>query len=644
MLAVAGFGLAQDEVDLDDFSSMSLEDLLNVEVTVASKSEETIADAPSSVTVFTRQEILNMGITSLEELLNYTPGFFSQRQISYGSSWTVQARGKDEGGYLSKEVLVLKDGLRLNDYFTGGSSFVNRTTTLDDVKQIEIIRGPGSALYGSNAFLGVINIVTNDKVNYGSVKFGRYDSRDASVNFHKDFNDWAISGFARTYSDNGEEYFITQDFFGRMGETADPADALDASVKVSWKSLTLRLGYTERDQHDFQSGIAIGGENISQNEQEQTRIGFNWKPDLGEKFSLELSAGHVTADMTVLWHWPEILGPDQALDFGLFVDQFNSNFNADFSYQFYPKNTISFGASYERRGIDDNAIIGRANSQITFFRGDAGVTENETQTVYAVYVQDQHKFSKWLKLVVGVRHDDYNDFGGTTNPRGGLIFTAGESGNKFKILYGQAFRAASNSERFQRNTLAAFGVPDLTPEEVKTLEGVWVGSWKAIQVTATYFINEITNVITTIPLADTATQTIYINQGTDDTEGLELELRASLGPKLLLRAAYTDQTKTSDQWSPDKYGSAILNLHHNWLNINLNGTYHNTIPELTNQGTVILLNLAARFEIREKFNIQLGIQNLTDEIYESPDAPFTDTGIRVPNRPLSYSAGFSVTF
>ena len=150
----------QKKVDrnIEELMKMDLEELLNVKISVASKFNEEQVLSPSNVTVFTKKEIERMGLRSLDELINFVPGFQSQKQVSYGNSSTIQVRGKPENGYLSKDVLVLKDGVRLNDYLTGGSSFITRSINIQNLEKIEIIRGPGSALYGSNAFLGVINL------------------------------------------------------------------------------------------------------------------------------------------------------------------------------------------------------------------------------------------------------------------------------------------------------------------------------------------------------------------------------------------------------------------------------------------------------------------------------------------------------
>ena len=632
--------MAQD-ADVD-FSEMSLEDLLNVEVTVASKSEETVADAPSSVTVYTRQEIKNMGITTLEELLNYIPGFQSQRQITFGQSYTIQVRGKPGNGFLSKETLVMKDGQRLNDPYSGGSGSINRLTTLDDIKQVEVIRGPGSALYGSNAFLGVINLVTLDNKNEGSVRATSLEGRDVSANFSKAEGDWALTGYVRGFEDEGQEYDIERDFFGRSGTTRDPRKGLDASAKIQYKDFRLTAGYMERDLPNHMGGIAVGGENINSNLEEQSRINLSYKKDITEKFSLSVMLGHLNGSDFLLWHWPNLFGPDVALDFGAYWKTKNENLNVDMSYKLSDMHNFSFGASYEERGVTDNATIARVNNSITLLRGAAGITSNVSRDVVAAYFQDQMRFGENLRLTLGVRYDDYSDFGDTINPRGALVYNTPFKG-KFKVLYGQAFRAPTNSELFTINSLAAWGNPDLKPEEVKTYELVYNQSFTKINFTMTYFNNKFTDNIITAPNPSAPPDIIFINGSDTESTGYELEFTASPVNGWVLRGTYTLSDNT-DEWSPDKYGSLVSNLNKGSWNWNVHGTYHGEVDKVPDQSGYLIWNTSIRYEIFENADIQISAMNGSDKSTLSPDAPFTDSGLSVERRGRVYTFGMNFGF
>lgn len=147
----------ENEVDL---FSLNLDDLAKIKI--ASKRAETLYSSPSSVPVISRTQIENMGITNLQTLLNFVQGFQSTRDIEQGTANRISVRGRSTA--LSESVRIQIDGKKLNDLYTGGISILNRMLDLGFVKQIEIIGGPGSALYGSNAFLGVINIITQTQL------------------------------------------------------------------------------------------------------------------------------------------------------------------------------------------------------------------------------------------------------------------------------------------------------------------------------------------------------------------------------------------------------------------------------------------------------------------------------------------------
>ena len=143
---------------------------LSVPITVASRSEEELGKAPSMVTVFTRSEIQAMGVRTLEELLNYVPGYQVFSEIENGLQGFISARHSRSA--LSNTVLVLLDGVRLNNSHTGEATLLTRLISMDQVRQVEIIRGPGSALYGANAFLGVVNIVSEKELSEANIGIG----------------------------------------------------------------------------------------------------------------------------------------------------------------------------------------------------------------------------------------------------------------------------------------------------------------------------------------------------------------------------------------------------------------------------------------------------------------------------------------
>ncbi|MBU4328708.1 MAG: TonB-dependent receptor plug domain-containing protein, partial [Proteobacteria bacterium] len=155
----ASITLADTTEDVQDNPfAMSLEQLMQVEITGATRTEKSLKNVPAAVTVFTREEISRLGMDYLHELLNLVPGYQSQRHSDMSTGSNYSSRGRRQGAN-SREVLLLLDGRPMNDPRTGGP-ISGKRVPLGKIDRVEIIRGPGSAIYGSNAFTGVINIIT----------------------------------------------------------------------------------------------------------------------------------------------------------------------------------------------------------------------------------------------------------------------------------------------------------------------------------------------------------------------------------------------------------------------------------------------------------------------------------------------------
>src|SRR5688572_21098563 len=145
--------LAQDDVD---YFSLSAEQLFSATVVSATKTEETWRTTPAAVYVLTSEDLMRSGATSIPEALRMVPGVQVARTNTAG--WAISVRGFN--GALSNKLLVLIDGREVYDPLFSGVYWDIQDTVLEDVERIEVIRGPGGTLWGSNAVNGVINVIT----------------------------------------------------------------------------------------------------------------------------------------------------------------------------------------------------------------------------------------------------------------------------------------------------------------------------------------------------------------------------------------------------------------------------------------------------------------------------------------------------
>ena len=140
---------------LAELKRMSVDELLNVEITSVSRREEGLRDAAAAIAVVTRETIRRSGVTSMPEALRMVPGIHVGEQTS---TWAVSARGFSS--VTSEKLLVLSDTRSIYTPLFSGVKWDVQDYLLEDVERVEVIRGPGAALWGSNAVNGVINITT----------------------------------------------------------------------------------------------------------------------------------------------------------------------------------------------------------------------------------------------------------------------------------------------------------------------------------------------------------------------------------------------------------------------------------------------------------------------------------------------------
>ena len=269
--------------------NFSLEDLLNLEVTSVSKKKEKILNAPAAVFVISSEDIRRSGVTSIPDALRMVPGVQVAKVDS--SKWAISARGFN--GRFANKLLVLMDGRSLYTPFYSGVFWDVQDTMLEDIDRIEIIRGPGAALWGANAVNGVINIITkNAKDTRGGLitagagtyergfvgaraggaidentayrVYAKYFNRDNGVNAggHNMEDDWnSIRGGFRIdrNGDEGNSVTLQGDIYnGDAGQTititelSPPfAETLDEDVDVSGGNILCRWTKRLPDDAEF---------------------------------------------------------------------------------------------------------------------------------------------------------------------------------------------------------------------------------------------------------------------------------------------------------------------------------------------------------------------------------------------------------
>jgi len=556
MLFTQGNSFAQDEkTGLEDMFAIFTEEQI---VVSALKRPRTVSKSPAIMSVITAKQIKQMGFRTLTEVLDTVPGF--DISLSETGEREIAVRGILDTN--SQKVKVLIDGHSINDVWSGGISWNYDDLVVENIKRIEIIRGPGSALYGQNAFLTVINVITKDTDDIDGFQLttsgGAFDTQNYNMLFGKEYGDLAVSGFFDFFDTEGHSEKVEQDvlfpaaFSKSPGRSHNRKEKTDLNLKLSYNNLEISGKYTKKRRKDYIGvGYALGDDSIIRSAYMFTELTYKFA--LGEKLDI---IPRVYYDQ---FNYDPFLEqrPDGFVDrFGrIYPDgiqgqvrhkQRTVGFENQFNYNLFKGNELTFGFQYEWIHQGDIKSSEFTFNPITFaplavpqdFSKDLPFTRKATRQIMAFYLQDEWNITKDVDLTVGVRHDQFPRFGGTTNPRFGLIWRFIEDAH-LKLLFATAFRAPNFQELYLTNNGTRAGDPNLDPEKINTFElGLGYNFTKHIRGNINYFFNRIRD---RIILDTTQTPDKFANSGGARVLGVEAELKADYGNDNYAFANYTFQ-------------------------------------------------------------------------------------------------------
>lgn len=613
----------------DNLFDLSLEDLMQIKIVSSTLTEKNQRTVPSSVTVFTREQINAMGIDYLDELLNFVPGFQAFRQADSGGEYYHSARGI-RSGTSSREVLILIDGNRVNAEFAGGSVHM---IALDNIAKIEIIRGPGSAIYGSNAFLGVINITTVKNKNTLSQTLGSNNRWQTQLFASTKLKEVNLDVFANAYGDRGQAYVLENSSTHNPYEARDPINGYDINLKIGLQKSQLDLTYFNREAEDFYSSEKTAN-NINKNKVTDTSLSFQQAFDWSEA---------VTTDYKLRYHHRE-----SYVRIPLLPPSVEATFE-EASYEFALHNNWVINANRSLQfGLEDRTIDSEKVTLYTAF-GPVLINRDYERDVLGLYVQHQNNLSAKTELTIGARYDKYSQVGSAFNPRLGLIHQVSDV-QTLKLLYGQAFRAPGIGDLTLTSNNSLIGNPDLKPEKIATWELVWMGSWKNNSLTITGFDNKIDDSIVQ-GFGANGTTRMYVNApDSQDSKGVEFEFSSQLNHFWQVRAQYSlfNNLPATAFRQADNIASAIIAYERNQWALNLSANYAGERKmtagtKIVGLDTYWLLNGKLQYALQPSTILYLQIKNLTDENYLTPSQGAILTQ-GIPNRGRELSVGFDWNF
>jgi outer membrane receptor for ferrienterochelin and colicins len=539
ILASAAFAVSQSQVD-QDLMSMNLEDLSRVKVFSASRHFEDARRAPSSVSILTAADIRRNGWRTLGDALNSLRGFYTSYDRLYPY---LGVRGFMRPGDDNSRILLLVNGHRLNenvyDSALIGTAF---SLDLDLIDHIEIVRGPGSSLFGTNAVFGVINVITRSPGTgmalESSADTGSFLSRTGRVTLSAGNGNRSALLSASYLHDPGQSSLFYPQFdspFTNNGYAVDMDGTRLDSIFADLRDGSFQLqGAFSDNVKKFPTGT-FG--TVFNNP-------LDWEQDV---------RGYVDAGL----HKTAWAGTD--IDLRIFYDAYDSNGSGAFNVpwlagtaQAYEKgrgdwagaevnlirefgpHRITMGADYEysMRILQRNAIVGI---------GDISRV-NDTPWVAALYGDAELNFTPSLIVHAGGRYDRYSTSGGTISPRLALIYLPGAR-TAVKYILGSAFRAPSAYEQFYNDPVNILPPPvKLQPERILSNELVLEQNLRPwISVTVDSYFNELHNLIDEVPAGSSGMEW-FVNDGRVHALGLEAEVAGERGSGLGARISYTAST------------------------------------------------------------------------------------------------------
>lgn len=432
------------------------------EVVVTATRSEALTDkiGGSSITVITAEDIEQKKQSTVEEVLKGVPGIDLAGSGGPGTKTSLYIRGAD-----SKNTLIMVDGIMFNDSSDPNRAADLGSLTVDNIERIEIVRGPMSVLYGSNATAGVINIITKKGTGkpsyYGGVEGGSYDTwkifggstgKVKKLAYSVSASRTETKGFSIANDDN--------DLIAHNGNTSEKdgwknttlSNALDLEITPAFTIGTVvrYLDSTvELDDYDYGSGASgdrIGGwptylpepdglkEKKAESEQLLAKISIH-NSFLDDKLTSDISAQTAEHDR----------------------DSFDNDGGADYDYD--GKNTeLNWqGGMYFQDWLNINAGVGYFKERMD---SEAESISNKTAETVSYWIQDQMFLGESLDIVAGVRIDNHDSFGSKTTYRIAPAYRIVDTRTTFKANYGIGFRAPSLYELY-----SSYGNEDLQAEE-----------------------------------------------------------------------------------------------------------------------------------------------------------------------------------
>lgn len=586
-------------------------------VITASKVLELKDRSIATVSLITQEQIRALGAKDLQDVLYTIPGI-TTTQTPWGAK-QITMRGI--GSEFSEKVLILLNGHPLDhDITNGGSTDIYDNIALDNVKRIEIVRGPGSLLYGANAFLGTINIITKNAddqtgtaVTAGGGSFG---TQQYNVYTASKINDLKVTANANVQATDG----ISRNFKNTNVSSSLDSEKYDIDLNLAYQNWNFTGHFANKNTGTFAGFNENLQTNAARNYQDYFFI-LGYKNNLSDKLNIDIKAYHDNFNFDNIIPFAS----DFYLNTGITNTKTGSE--AQLSYQWFDNNQLIVGFKGETQNQFD----------ITHTAGPTPLIQTPVTQPYAIdkdrtlasgFVQDIWDILPNLRFSAGARYDHYSDFGNTFNPRVGFNWEIKE-GYILRYSFGTAFRAPTFGET-NGTYQALLGNTNLRPETISTNEiGLNLNPIKSISTAFTLFESNITNIIHKDNI--NGNSSVFVNGGSALSKGIEVEAKyhylegSYIGFNFTSQKVNDNVTQQMVSGVPNYFGNVMVNHQFSPNYSLLTHVYvkGNQLAAATNPGGNIssyaLLNttLLAKNLVKD-LSLSASVYNWLDKDYQDP--------------------------
>ena len=463
-------------------------------ISLATGARQLIAKAPAVATVITAEEIKEMGAVDLDQALEAVPGLHvSVAPRAYSPIYSIRGIHTEN----NPQVLLLINDIPITNVFVGNRNDVWGGMPVNDIERIEVIRGPGSAVHGADAFAGTINVITKtaDDID-GTEVGGRSGSFSSNEGWVLHGGRWG--GFDAAFSldvlkTDGPDSIIAADaqsaFDTMFATSASLApgpvnlrrDNIDARLDLARGDWRFRAGYQGRHDIGTGAGVAQALDPAGSNDSDRYNADLTYQHQLMVNWDLtaQLSYFNTSAKSDLVLYPPGAFGGafPQGVIGNPYIYERHTRAGVSAFYHGLEGHTIRLGAGfvyddmYKTEESKNFAPDGSPLGSVIDVTNDPTMVfmQPHDRSIRYLFVQDEWAVAPDWDLTGGVRYDHYSDFGDTVNPRLALVWQTNYNLTS-KLLYGRAFRAPSFQELYNINNPVALGNPNLKPETIDTTE------------------------------------------------------------------------------------------------------------------------------------------------------------------------------